>query len=51
MEKLTNNEMMNVSGGMSCGEWNRVIDWLEAHDHYEQAAEVINYNFYGCEVQ
>lgn len=50
MEKLTNNEMMNISGGAieNCDDWVRVIKWLNDHKHYDQAQSVIDNNFYGC---
>lgn len=50
MEKLTNNEMMSISGGYieNCDDYQDVLDWLHANEHYDQWASVYNNNFYGC---
>lgn len=50
MEKLTNNEMMNISGGQieNCKQWEKVVEWLMLNDHHEQAIAVQEANFYGC---
>lgn len=53
MEKLTNNEMMNISGGQieSCKDWYDVLFWLEVNGHDAQARAVEAANFYGCIIE